>query len=130
MKTNDIIIYPAVFSKENEYYNVVFPDVPEAITFGVGMVDAVQRSQEALGLAIYDKLEHPSATEISEIDVEENECIVMITLDLARYRREHDTKTVKKNTSIPAWLNEIAMKQHINFSQTLTEALKQKLKID
>ena len=40
------------------------------------------------------------------------------------FRRE---KSVKKTLTIPAWMNEAAMKQGINFSQVLQEALSQKL---
>ena len=35
----------------------------------------------------------------------------------------------KKNVTIPSWLNIMAMENGINFSETLTEALKQKLNI-
>ena len=38
-----------------------------------------------------------------------------------------DTKAVKKTLSIPAWLNDVAVENNINFSQTLQEALKEKL---
>lgn len=53
--------------------------------------------------------------------------VVMISLDLNEYRRKNYSKIVRKNTSIPEWLNILAEKENINFSQTLTDALKQKL---
>ena len=43
------------------------------------------------------------------------------------YRQKNHAKIVRKNTSIPEWLNILAEKENINFSQTLTDALKQKL---
>ena len=39
-------------------------------------------------------------------------------------------KSVKKTLSIPAWLNTLAEKENVNFSQILQSALKDYLKID
>ena len=38
-----------------------------------------------------------------------------------------DNRAVKKTLSIPSWLNELAIENHINFSHLLQEALKEKL---
>ena len=46
---------------------------------------------------------------------------------MAEYRRKHCSRAVKKTLSIPEWLNEAAMRQNINFSQVLQEALMQKI---
>lgn len=129
MKNKRILVYPAVFEKENDEYNVTFPDVPEAITCGDSVENAVEMAQSALGLALYESKEFPKASNPKEIDVNEDSFISMITLDIAEYRRENHSKTVRKNTSIPEWLNIIAEKEDINFSQTLTDALKEKLSV-
>ncbi|EOT42011.1 hypothetical protein [Enterococcus columbae] len=77
-------------------------------------------AQSALGLALYEQTQMPPASSPKDIHLESDEdLVVMISLDLNEYRR--------KNTSIPEWLNILAEKEHINFSQTLTDALKQKL---
>jgi len=39
----------------------------------------------------------------------------------------HNHKAVKKTLTIPEWLNEAAIRQNINFSQVLQEALMQKI---
>lgn len=128
MSNKHMVIYPAIFSSEGNMYNVTFPDVPEAITFGEGIDEAVEMAQDALGLAIYDQESHPKATIPKDIILEnDDDFILMVTLDLAEYRRKNHAKTIRKNTSIPEWLNVIAEKENINFSQTLTEALKEKL---
>lgn len=46
------------------------------------------------------------------------------------YRKKHNNKSIKKTLTIPAWLNTIAEKENVNFSQVLQEALKEKLGID
>jgi hypothetical protein len=46
---------------------------------------------------------------------------------LLAYRKKYNNRAVKKTLSIPEWLNEAASKAGINFSQTLQDALKEKL---
>ena len=128
MEKAQIIVYPAIFSPENNTYNVTFPDVPEAITFGENITEAVIMAQSALGLALYERAQMPPASSPKDIHLEsDKDFVVMISLDLNEYRRKNHAKIVRKNTSIPEWLNILAEKENINFSQTLTDALKQKL---
>ena len=47
----------------------------------------------------------------------------MILLDRDVYAEKYGEKAVRKNVTIPAWLNAFAEKQKINFSQLLQEAL-------
>ena len=42
-------------------------------------------------------------------------------------RKRANEKYVKKTLTIPAWLNKAALEQNINFSQTLQEALLNKI---
>lgn len=51
----------------------------------------------------------------------------MISVDVEEYAKKHFEKSVKKTLTIPSWLNEAAMAAGINFSQTLQEALIQKI---
>lgn len=124
MEKAQIIVYPAIFSPENNTYNVTFPE----ITFGEDIPEAVIMAQSALGLALYEQTQMPPASSPKDIHLERDEdFVVRISLDLNEYRRKKHAKIVRKNTSIPEWLNILAEKENINFSQTLTDALKQKL---
>jgi len=129
MENNNLATYPAIFNQEGSVFNVSFPDVPEAITFGNNMSEAVAMAQEALGLAIYNKMELPEASSPNKLELSEDDFVAMITLDLSAYRKKHHSKSIRKNTSIPEWLNEIAEKENINFSQLLQSAIKQHLNI-
>ncbi|WP_423233365.1 hypothetical protein [Aminirod propionatiphilus] len=51
----------------------------------------------------------------------------MIDVRLDVLRKEEAKKSVSKNVTLPAWLNEMAMEHKINFSSTLQEALREKL---
>ena len=43
------------------------------------------------------------------------------------YEERYGEKAVRKNLTIPAWLNNAALEKGINFSQVLQEALKVQL---
>lgn len=53
--------------------------------------------------------------------------ISVVDADLEYYRRMLDNKTVRRNVTLPDWLNREAERAHINVSKTLQEALMQKL---
>jgi hypothetical protein len=55
--------------------------------------------------------------------------ITLVDVDFAEYRRRNDLRTVKKNCTIPSWLNYEAEKAGVNFSTILQAALKQELHI-
>jgi hypothetical protein len=51
----------------------------------------------------------------------------VVSVDVEEYAKAHFEKSVKKTLSIPAWLNDAATAQGINFSRVLQDALKQQL---
>ena len=48
-------------------------------------------------------------------------------IDFVEYRRKADNKTVRRNVTLPNWLNQEAEKAHLNVSKVLQEALMSKL---
>ena len=132
MTSSDRLFYPAIFhSAEEGGFWISFPDFPECMTQGDDMAEAYRMAEDALGLAIEDRLsEHaelPEPTSFSSLDVREGEYLIIISFDMQLYNRLHNSKAVKKTLSIPEWLNEESMAMGINFSQTLQEALLNKL---
>ena len=108
-----------------------FPDVPECLTQGDDMQEAYQMASDALGLSLAYMEEHnepvPIASQPQDIPLEEGSFLVVIEFDMAEYRRKHCSRAVKKTLSIPEWLNDIAVRQNVNFSQVLQEALMEKV---
>jgi post-segregation antitoxin (ccd killing protein) len=51
-------------------------------------------------------------------------------VDFAEYRRKNDMRAVKKNCTIPSWLNYEAERAGVNFSAVLQTALKQELNVN
>ena len=62
-----------------------------------------------------------------DIKLEEADSFIsMLVLDIDAYAEKYGEKTVRKNISIPAWLNTYGEKNNINFSRVLQEALLKK----
>lgn len=124
------MLYPAIFTfdEETKSVDVRFPDLPEAITFGNSLEHAHEMAQEVLGLALEDYTEYPQATPIQELKKQYPDSdIALVAIDMLAYKKKYQSKKVRKNVTIPEWLNELAEDQNINFSQVLTEALEMKL---
>lgn len=130
-----VVVYPAILDdSENEkgLYTVTFPDVPGAIGDGHGTGEAMARGSEALGGILcetpVDKL--PPARDWHELQKQNpGKLVVPIFCDLNEARIKSREVTVKKNTTIPGELAYRAEQAGINFSQVLTEALREKLNI-
>lgn len=128
------LFYPAIFhvAEEGGFW-ITFPDLPECITQGDNMQEAYEMAVDALGLALVsreqEKLEIPTASELSNISVEKDEYCVIIEFDMLAYKKRTNSKAVKKTLSIPEWLNEAATAAGVNFSQVLQEALMQKINL-
>jgi len=133
-----IVAYPALFTRtddEKDTYLVYIPDIDGA-TEGYGLLDAIKMARDYIGGALYNKVEeeYPASTDIAKIDAscsefkDEGETFVsMVDVDMGAYRRMVDNKTVRRNVSLPSWLNQEVEKRHINVSRVLQEALKEKL---
>lgn len=126
-----IVAYPAILDdSENPkgMYTVTFPDVPGAISQGMGVPEAMANGSEALGLMLYNEENLPNVSDIKEIQKEnQGSLVTMIFSNLAEVKKHVKTPMVKKNTTIPGDLAQKAEEAGINFSKTLTEALEQKL---
>jgi len=55
--------------------------------------------------------------------------VTLVDVDFAEYRRKNDMKTVRRNVSLPSWLDMAAKEAEINVSAVLARALKQELRI-
>jgi hypothetical protein len=69
----------------------------------------------------------PNPTSLKDIVLGPNQRVVLVDVCLAIYREAYKSRAVKKTLTIPAWLNDIAEKEQINFSFVLQNALKEQL---
>lgn len=122
------LVYPAVFYPcEEGGYSVEVPDLPGCISEGDTLADAILMGEDAASGWVLDELESgrpaPPASPIKAIHPAEDGFVSLLTLDMDAYAEKYGEKAVRKNLTIPAWLNTFAEKQKVNFSQLLTEAL-------
>ena len=126
--------YPAVFTPERGGgYSVYFPDIEGCYTQGDYMADAIFMAEDALELMLYEyeegNKEMPKASDLQKIKSNEGEIVSYVSADTLKYRKRFNNKAVKKTLSIPEWMNEAAMRENINFSQVLQDALVQRLNL-
>ena len=131
-------VYPACFFMENGGYSVIFPDLNYLATEGESLSDALNNATECLASYLYkplpdqiinppSKLADVSLEKVAkELDssVEDGSFVNLVSVDAEQY-----DKAVKKTLTIPSWLNDAAVKQNINFSKLLKDALIDKLNL-
>lgn len=129
-------VYPVIFTVTNDEKDTVLIEVPDwsILTEGFGMADAIHMARDAIGLkAIYyeDKeMAIPEPRWIYDIDLSKGtfvkdgrNCVSLVDIDFAEYRKKSDNKSVRRNVTIPYWLNQEAEKANINVSKVLQNAL-------
>ena len=140
------VTYPVILTEVDTNILIEVPDLgilteaneegqPKGTT-----ADAIMMARDAIGLTCIGaedegrEVEEPS--QISEVDVSKGAfyadgvgIITLVDVDLMEYRRKLENKTVRRNVTLPNWLNQEAEKAHINVSRVLQEALMEKLDI-
>lgn len=115
------------FSDQSGGYVVEFPDLPGCITEGKNLEEAIEMGIDAASGWILGELEDgekiPPASDYSKISSENNCMVNMLLLDIDSYEEKYGEKAIRKNLTIPAWLNTFAEKNNINFSKLLQDAL-------
>ncbi|MBR1817010.1 MAG: type II toxin-antitoxin system HicB family antitoxin [Lachnospiraceae bacterium] len=134
------LMYPVIFTAthdDKDTYLVYIPDI-DGMTEGYGLENAYHMARDYMGCTFYDKDDDliPKASDISNIDVSKGtfadageSFVSIVDFDLDAYRRKMNKKSVRRNVSIPEWLNKAADDANINVSRVLQEALIEKLKI-
>lgn len=125
--------YPIVMSKGKEHIIVYVPDFT-INTQGSDYADAMEMARDAIGIIgidMEDKKEQlPVPSALAEVTREHDDDVVtLVDVDFAEYRRQNDLRTVRRNVSLPAWLNAEAEKAGLNVSSILQAALKRELRV-
>ena len=129
----DRYYYPAVFGYvPGEEISIEFPDLGVASS-GADDEDALNSAKELLGITMYGIEEDgepiPSPSRLNKIELKPNERAVLVEVFMPSIRMANSNRSVNRTVTLPAWLNALALEHNINFSQTLQDALKEKLRI-
>lgn len=125
--------YPVVLSEGTDGYVVRIPDFG-AYTEGKDISEAIFMARDAIGLIGIDYeddgKELPIPSEVKSIKAEGDEIVTLVDVDFLEYRKMHESRAVRKNCSIPAWLAYKAEKAGLNYSAILQRGLKDALEIE
>lgn len=126
-------VYPIIMTQGKEHIVVYVPDF-NINTQGKDVAEAIEMARDAIGIMgidIEDEKEAlPKPSILSEVTKEsEADIVTLVDVDFSEYRRKNDMRAVKKNCTIPSWLNFEAEKAGVNFSAVLQTALKEELRI-
>ncbi len=123
-------VYPAILTPEKEGgYSVQIPDL-EIGTQGETVAECIEMARDAIGLwGISEQDAGRSVPEPSTLTPHHapGDLVTLVDIDLDAYRRANDLRTVRKNVTVQSWLNDLAEKAGLNFSQVLSDGLKQRL---
>ena len=126
-------VYPVLFTPVSEGgYAAYIPDFA-ANTQGDDLPQAIEMARDAIGIMGIDYEDDgkalPVPSVIEKITVKADEILSLVDIDFDEYRRRNELRTVKKNCTLPSWLNYEAEKAQLNFSALLQNAIKQELQL-
>lgn len=126
-------LYSAMFtpSEDGTKFFASVPDLSGCVTSGNSLHDAIDQVTDAasgwLVVAEDEGLSIPAATPQFDLKHEPGCVFSVIQVDTLAYRAKTDTRAVRKNVSLPAWMADMADKRGINCSQVLQEGLSARL---
>lgn len=125
--------YPIILTQGAENIVVYVPDF-EINTQGADYADAMEMARDAIGLMGIDMEDDeeqlPTPRTMAEARREAGDGLVtLVDVDFAEYRRRNEMKTVRRNVSLPSWLDAAAREADVNVSAVLSKALKKELRI-
>jgi predicted RNase H-like HicB family nuclease len=121
------LTYPAIFIQGEGGYAVEVPDLPGCTSGGETLAEAIIMGTDAASGWVLTELEDgnapPSPSNIDDIHAEHGGFVSMLVLDMDTYTERYGSKAVRKNLTIPAWLNTFSEEYNINFSKVLQDSL-------
>ena len=141
------VIYPVIFTETNDTILVEVPDLElytESNSVGDKkgtIADAMMMAREIIGLDCIEREdEGKEAIEPSLLENinpsegtfagEGKSFVSLVDVDVTAIRRRIDNKSVRRNVTLPSWLNWEANEAHINVSEVLQDALMTKLGVN
>lgn len=128
-----LYIYTAIFTpiEDGSGFYAKVPDLPGCITTGKDLADAIDQITDAMNgwlvVAEDEGLAIAEPTPQRELVIPADASCALIKADTIAYRAQTDTRSARKNVSLPVWMINLADKRNINCSQLLQNALMEKL---
>ena len=127
--------YPIVVKKEKGDYIVYVPDL-DINTFGKTFNEAVDMAYDAIGMVYITredkklKIKKPSRLNtIQNNKAYEKYIVTSIIIDPIVFREKNDNISVRRNITLPSWLDKLVRKSKINVSEFLQQKLRTELRV-
>lgn len=127
------LVYKAIFTQTNDEKGTVLVEIPilGVVTEGYGLVDAIEMARDSIGTYSLENSKMPMQNYgedmVSEFENIGVQFCTYVDIDVQEYRKKYERKSVRRNVTLPNWLNYKAEEAHLNVSKVLQEALMQKL---
>lgn len=119
--------YPVILTPGDQFIIAYVPDF-DINTQGINHADAMEMARDAIGLAGMDMEDDheaiPEASPIQSVTVPDGGFVTLVDVDFQEYRRRHEQRAVRRNVTLPAWLDAAASDAGLNVSAILQSALK------
>lgn len=130
--------YPTFIAVAGDDYLVYVPDM-DIYTEGHSLEDAIDMARDAIGLkgvdfqndgkTIPEASNYEQAVAKAKEDMEGEDfgytqgILTMVDVDFSEYKKKMDNRMVRRNVTLPNWLNMEADRLNLNVSKVLQEAL-------
>lgn len=126
-------VYPVVLTPTQDGgYTVYAPDF-DINTEGSSLPDAIDMARDAIAMTGCYRQDQgealPAPATLSPV-CGPSDIRALIDVDFAAYRRANESRVVRRNVTLPSWLNVEAERAGLNVSKVLQDALKSRLGID
>lgn len=121
------LVYPAIFTPfdEGNGFTVEVPDLPGCITEGDNLIEAIEMGTDAASGWILGEIEDgnsfPSAS--AALKAPEGSFVNLLVLDMDSYAERYGSRAVRRNITVPAWLDTYAQKNHLSLSKVVQDTL-------
>ena len=132
------VIYPAIFTETKDEKDTILIYIPDldGMTEGYGIDDSIKMAKDFIGNALCNKKdsEFPAPSAIENVKVEQScfseagtSFVSLVDIDIDLFRKMSKNHNVRRNITLPEWLDEMATKAKINVSAVAQMALKETL---
>lgn len=122
----DIATYPVILTEYNDesghYYVVTSPNIKGMVTDGATIPEALDNAKDALATMLANEKERPAVQDPRTWDLDKGQQTSWVSANMTRWLNKN-VKTVRRNITLPADLNEWAKQNKINVSKVTTDAL-------
>lgn len=121
------LVYPAIFTPfdEGNGFTVEVPDLPGCVTEGDNLVEAIEMGTDAASGWILGEIEDGNSFPAASIALEApaGSFVNLLVLDMDSYAEQYGSKAVRRNITVPAWLDTYAQKNHLSLSKVVQDSL-------